>query len=190
MKNIFTTRRNIIIAGVATVAVVGSAGAAFAYFSSTGSGTGSGTVAAGGSLTVSAGIPDTTTPLAPGGTQNVTFTITNSGSQSIELLPAEVTASIAATAATPADVYKFTGTAPNYTAVDATGCLASWFNTGTVNLSSTSTPSSPAASYVTIAGNNGTAVVTVPVNMPTDVYDNQDPCEGITGPKVTIQIGQ
>jgi hypothetical protein len=189
VKNIFTTRRNIIIAGVAAVAVIGSAGAAFAYFTSTGTGTGSGTVGTATALTVSAGIPATTTPLFPGGTQNVTFTITNSGAQPVTLVPSEVTATIASTGAGGAgDVFKFAGTP--IAATDATGCLASWFSTGTVNVSSTSTPSSSPAASVAIAASGGQAYVTVPVTMPADSTDNQDPCEGITGPKVTIQIAQ
>lgn len=72
MKNIFTTRRRIIIAGITTAAVLGTGGAAFAYFAASGTGTGSATVGAAGTWTVTAAAAKGG-PLYPDGTSTETM---------------------------------------------------------------------------------------------------------------------
>jgi hypothetical protein len=172
LKNIFTTRKRIIIAGVAAGAVVlGTGGAAYAYFTTSGNGTGNATVAsAAGAWSVTGG--SGTTALTPGGSENLIFTVTNSGSQVVNL--GQVAASIPATGG---DVLKNDGSGHW---VEATGCDASWFQTGTIVVDGGLNQSIAVGGHTT---------VTVPVAM-SNPATNQDACQGILGPQVTLQITQ
>lgn len=75
----FTMKKKIVTAGLALGIVLGTAGTAFAYFSSTGSGTGTATVGSSSPWVVAVAAP-TGGPLLPGsGTETFTYTVTNSG---------------------------------------------------------------------------------------------------------------
>jgi hypothetical protein len=92
------TKRSLFLAIVAVLAL--SAGA-LAYWTTTGAGGGTGTVAAsGGTLTLTASI-DTPANMYPGGSSNVTYTATNPGSTSLRV--AAVTTTVDAAAAGCAD---------------------------------------------------------------------------------------
>ena len=79
MSKLFTTRRRIVIVGITGAVVLGGAGAAFAYFTASGQGTGTGSVGSATSFNVVVGTP-TGGPLYPGaGTETFGYTITNTG---------------------------------------------------------------------------------------------------------------
>jgi hypothetical protein len=166
LKNIFTTRRRIIIAGITTAAVLGTGGAAFAYFAASGSGTGSAVVGTAGTWTVSAGT-ESGGPLYPDGTssETITFTVTNSGSGQQEFTTA--------TAAMGKDGNGFATVGGN----PIGNCYAVWFDPTVTSDSSANTEIAP----------NGTATVVVTVKMPADNTDNQTACAGKT-PDITLNI--
>ncbi len=79
------TLKKKIIAGVAAGAIVlGAGGAAFAYWTASGSGSSTGTVAASnGAIVLHAAFPNAA--LYPGGSQIVTFTADNGGAQAVSV---------------------------------------------------------------------------------------------------------
>lgn len=172
MRKILSTRKKVIIAGVAAVAVVGTGGAAYAFFTSSGQGSGDASVGSAGTLTVGDGVFDSTNPLYPGGSaENMTFTVTNNGAQPVHLAPSDVTPTLATVGNDIADA----------NSQDVPGCLAQWFGLGGVSVSNNT---------LGAAGSpTDSATVTVPVTLG-DSGTNQNACEGLRGPKVTIQIGQ
>jgi hypothetical protein len=176
VRKIFTTRRRIVIAGASTaVLVAAGGGAAFAYFTSAGGGSGTATVGSAGQWQVSGGTG--TSALYPGLTKNLTFTVTNTSSQSVNL--GQVGASIPTNNnSTGPDVLKNDGSGHM---VDAPGCLASWFQLGTLAITGGANQSILP---------NGSATVTVPVEMTSPAGVNQDACQGIIGPQVNLQINQ
>jgi hypothetical protein len=167
LRNIFTTRRRIIIAGITTAAVLGTGGAAFAYFAASGSGNGTATVGSDGTWTV-AQTAITGGPLYPDGTtsETITFTVTNGSTGNQEFT--------SATATLPADGG---GLALDANGNAIPGCKASWFTPAIA--------SDPSLNQEIAGG--GTTTVTVTVKMPTNETDNQTACEG-TAPRVTLAI--
>jgi hypothetical protein len=170
LKNIFTTRKRIIIAGVAAGAVVlGTGGAAYAYFAASASGTGSATVGTAGSWKVTSA-KATGGPLTPGGTpETIVFTVKNTGSSSLKL-----------TSVTPkvdADTNTGLVTAGGS---PVPGCAAGWF-TATV----ASSTDEPGLNQQIAA--NSTTPVTVTVTMPTDDNDNQTACAGAS-PDIDLDV--
>ena len=156
-------RTKIAIGATLGAAALGGGGMlAFAYFTSTGSGTGNGTVGSASNWTVTAAAP-TGGPLLPGsGTQTVTYTVKNvsAGHQEFN------TTTAALTTDANGGVYdtvqaKFVDT-----------CLASWFTV-------TNTP--PAGADL---ANNGTVSGSLTITM-TDAAANQNACQGLS-PQVTI----
>lgn len=165
MIKIFSKRRNIIIAGVSTAVVIGSAGAAFAYFAASGTGTGSATVGAAGTWTVSAA-PATGGDLYPGsGTETIVFTVTNNSSGQQEYT--------SSTAVMGKDGSGFATVNNN----PIGNCYAGWF--------SPSVKHDTGINKEIAAG--GTAQVTVTVTMPADETDNQTACAG-KSPDVQLNI--
>ncbi|WP_436498604.1 hypothetical protein [Actinokineospora sp. HUAS TT18] len=151
MRSTVTRRTTVIIATVATVVVGG--GIAYAYWSSTGYGSGSATTGTSSAFVVSSS-PPTGAALTPGGpTQTMSFTVTNpsSGSQTL----ANVAISVANT----------DGTA--WTAVE--GCSALDYAVGV-----------PTIAYGPIAP-SGMVTGTVTIGM-NNLDSNQDACQGITAP--------
>lgn len=163
---LFTTRRRIAVVGVVTAAVLAGGGVAFAYFTSTGSGTGSASVGSASTWSVSAPV-DSTHGLLPGsGSEVLTFTITNNGSG------AQAFNSVTATVVDDGSGnVKAQGTA-------VPGCKTAWF---------TALPGGYSPALGTSIAHNGTATVQVTVQM-SDSGTNQDPCQGIKGPDVNLAV--
>jgi hypothetical protein len=107
------TKKQYLVAGVAALVIAGTAGTALAYWTSTGSGSGSATT---GSDTSSLAITDLSTPsnLAPGVTAGaVTFTVTNSGTSSAHVN--QVTISLVSISGAGTDAGKPACTTADYT---------------------------------------------------------------------------
>lgn len=170
MKNIFTARRRIIIAGITTAAVLGTGGAAFAYFAASGSGTGSATVGAAGTWTVTAATAKGG-PLYPDGTssETIVFTVMNTGSGQQEYTTATPTVA--------ADGSGFITQGGN----PVGNCYANWFN------ASIATPATDDPGINTEIGGGKSTKVTVTVTMPADANDNQTACAG-KSPDITLNI--
>jgi hypothetical protein len=163
VSKLFGTRRQIAITGIAAAMVLASGGAAFAYFTSTGSGTGSANVGSAGSWSVSQDDPSGT--IYPGsGSTVITFDVTNNGSGDQQYSSA--TASV-----------NSSGGDITQSGTPVSGCLAAWF--------SATVTQDPHLGEDVNAGN--TVQVTVKVTMPSDSSDNQDACEN-ANPDVTLSI--
>ena len=166
MRKIFTTRRRIAIAAVATTFALAGGGAAFAFFTTTGSGTGSATVGSATTWGVSLSDP-TGGPLLPGsGTETFTYTVTNNSPSSNQALKT-LTTTIPSSAG---DIL--------VSGVAVPGCLATWF-TATV-----ATGPTPTFGTAMVPGDTATGTVTVTMSDP-DV--NQDACQGQT-PDVQVDV--
>jgi hypothetical protein len=170
LKNIFTTRRRIIIAGITTAAVLGTGGAAFAYFAASGTGTGSATVGAAGTWMVS---PATAKggPLYPDGTstETIVFTVTNGSSGDQEFTSAS------AAVAQDTNGYATSG------GVSISGCYAGWFNASIAN------PATDDPDINTEIAAGKSAKIMVTVTMPADTKDNQTACAD-KSPDITLNI--
>ena len=170
MRNLLTRRKRIIIAGATAALVLGTGGAAFAYFTNTGSGTGSATVGSPGGWGVQQ-TASTGGPLYPGaGTVVLTFTITNNGSGNQEF-----------TNATPS-VPAFGTTADAQTgspATDIPGCTAGWF-------SAVIDPSNGDPGINTSIPTGGTTTIKVDVTM-NDKPVDQGACKGAT-PNISLSV--
>jgi hypothetical protein len=78
------TKKQYLVAGVAAAIIAGTAGSAIAYWTTTGSGTGSGTTAASnGNVVLHASFTSAT--LTPGGNTPVSFTADNAGSSNLHV---------------------------------------------------------------------------------------------------------
>jgi hypothetical protein len=132
MRKLFTKRRLIVLAVVAVA--IGVAGGAFAYFSSTGSGTGSATV--GSSSTVQLSSPNVGTLYPGGAAVPVTVTIHNPGSGN-----------------------EYVGTISGSVANGGTGnnCLGSWFTVAPIVYNTNvAAGASPTASTTVTMNESGT----------------------------------
>lgn len=163
-------RRPRVVAALSVVVVLALAGGAFAYFTSTGSGTGSATVGSASNFTVT---PSAATggPLYPAaGTTNIAYTVTNasSGAQELNGTSAAV-ASDASGGANSGDVLQGGTTVP--------GCLAAWF---TATNHSPTTPAPPTDLAADASATGGSVDVTMQ-----DSGSNQDACQGVK-PDITI----
>ncbi len=153
--------RKIITVLVAGGIVLGGAGAALAYFTSTGNGTGNATVGASTDWLVTTQAP-TGGLLYPGtGTDTVDYTVTNqsTGYQELNGTTAALTTDVGG------GVYDTT------TSAFVDGCLASWFTVTNTTVSGDVAAAGSLSSNVTIALN--------------DSGTNQDTCENLT-PQVTV----
>ncbi len=80
-------RRSLLLIAPVACAVVGlSSGAAYAYFSSSGHGTGSASVGSMQTVTISSATVSPNTPLLPGGSGDVTFKVTNPNGFAVTLV--------------------------------------------------------------------------------------------------------
>jgi len=141
--------------------VLGGAGAALAYFTSTGNGTGNATVGTAGAWTVATSAP-TGGLLYPGtGIDTVAYTVTNSGSGFQNLS--------GTTAALTTDVNGGVFDTTSNAFVD--GCKASWFTVSNTTVSGDVAPSAHLSSSLTITMQDSGTV--------------QDPCKNLT-PQVTV----
>jgi hypothetical protein len=158
------TRRRVVVIGLAAAGVLGGGSAAFAYFTASGSGTGSAAVGSAGTWAVSQA--STTGTIYPGsGSSVITFNVKNSGTGDQQYSSA--TAAVASS-----------GGNITVGGVPVAGCLASWF--------SASVTSDPSIN-TNVAG-GATVQDGVTVTMPADSADNQNPCQG-KSPDVTLTIG-
>jgi len=167
VSKLFTTRRRIAIVVGASAMVLAGGGAAFAYFTASGSGTGSATVGTTGTWVVSEnGLSGG--PLYPGsGSETITFNVKNNGAADQEFS--------SAVAAVNSDGSGYIQTGAGNASVP--NCKASWFSLGQPSGSPIGT---------NIAG-GATVQVQVTVTMPTDPADNQNACQS-QSPNVTLTI--
>lgn len=158
----FVNKKTVSVAVV--VGVIGGTIAAYAYFTSQGSGSGAASVGTATPWTVS-GVSTTGGPLKPAsGTETIGYTVTNSSSGQQKL-----------NAVTVSVVNDGSGNVLNSASGDAAvaGCLVSWF----------SVDNSGAPSAANLAGGGsvtGSATVTM-----TDSGTSQDACQGVS-PKLNV----
>jgi hypothetical protein len=158
MSKLFTKGRLVALGVVAVLAVTG---AAYAYFTSTGSGTGNATVGASTAFTVAVAAP-TGGLLYPGsGTDTLSYTVHNpsAGAQNLSGTTAVVASS---------------GGNITQSGTPVTGCLSSWF---------TATNTAPTLPQDLAGGATSTAG-SVAVTM-SDSGTNQNPCVSAT-PDITV----
>ncbi|HWH97980.1 MAG TPA: hypothetical protein VNS80_06395 [Pseudolysinimonas sp.] len=151
--NIEKRTKKFVIAGVAAALVIGGGGAAFAYWTAQGSGTGTATAGVSTDFTITSVAP-VGDPLVPGGsTQSVTFTVVNESTTPQTLTSVTVT------------VANADGTA--WTAVP--GCSAADYTIGT-----------PSVVYGELDGGaDVSGTVTIAMN---NLGTDQDACQGVTVP--------
>jgi hypothetical protein len=166
VRKLFSSRRGrIAVIGTAVAIVLGSGGAAYAYFTATGSGTGQATVGTTGTWQVAQN--NTSGTIYPGsGASTIVFDVKNTGTGDQQYSNATVAL------ANDGSGNITVGGAP------VPGCLASWF---------TASVSNDPAIHTNVAG-GATVQVTTQVSMPADQTDNQNPCQG-KSPDVTLTVG-
>jgi len=163
MKSLFSTKKRIAAVALSGAVILGTAGIAAAYFTSTGTGAGYATVGSvGWGVSVDSVVGG---PLFPGsGSQQVNYTVTNTGSSAASL------ASVALT------IDSFGGYIVDQNTDSAvTGCAASWFTV--VDDAPNYLPQSVAKA--------GTFVDFSTITMPTDNANDQNACQGHF-PKFTV----
>jgi len=159
--------KKVVAIGLAAGLTLGAAGAAFAYFTSTGSGTGQGSVGTASTWGVTAGAVQGGPIYPNAGSETITYTIKNnsSGAQALDTAVASVNADS-------------NGYVTNQ-GVSVTGCKASWF---------TAVAAAPASGFGdgnSIAGGTTTTdVVTVTMQ---DSGTNQNLCELAT-PDINLNV--
>ncbi|MGP8066569.1 MAG: hypothetical protein ACLP81_09440 [Acidimicrobiales bacterium] len=162
-KSISRTAK-IVTIGATVALTLGIAGTAFAYFTSTGSGTGQAAVGTATKWNVVAGAA-TGGPMFPGaGTSTVPFTVTNAG-----------TGAQAYTTLTPVVASSGLNITQNGNALS--GCLASWF---------TPVLGTPSVAAGTSIAGGGSFTVSVSVTM-TNAATSQNACAGAT-PDITLDV--
>jgi len=163
VSKLFTTKRRIAIVVGASAMVLAGGGAAFAYFTASGSGTGAATVGSTGSWGVSQA--SSTGTIFPGsGSSVITFNVKNNGSADQQFSLAQATVN-----SSGGDITQ----GGNAVAT----CSSTWFNA--------SVSSDPSLNQNVAGG--ATVQVQVTVTMPSDSADNQNGCQGAT-PDVTLNI--
>jgi hypothetical protein len=163
MRKQFTTRRRIAVVSAVVVGVLAVGGVAFAYFTSTGSGTGQATVGTASNWTVTAGSPSGT--MYPGqGSTTIVFTVQNAGTGNQQDNGDSV-----------AVAHDGSGNVTSHgTAVP--GCLATWFTASKGTDNAQGVDFTPSESQT----------VTVTVTM-SDANVSQDACQGVT-PDITLSV--
>jgi hypothetical protein len=157
-------RRRIAVIGTAAAIVLGSGGAAYAYFTASGTGTGSATVGSSGTWQVTQN--NTTGTIYPGsGTSTITFDVKNTGTGDQQYAKSEA----AVNHDSNGDITTGGGTS-------VTGCKASWFTTSVSD-----------HNVGTNVAGGATVQAQVTVSMPADPTDNQNACQG-QSPNVTLTI--
>jgi archaellum component FlaG (FlaF/FlaG flagellin family) len=158
----FTRKRAVVALGV--VAALAITGAAIAYFTSSGSGSGQASVGTASAFSVTVSAP-TGGPLLPGsGAENLAYTVKNTGSGTQNL------------STSSAKVAQDTNGDITASGASVAGCKASWF-----------TPLNNAPTYGPLAG-SASAHGSVDVTMPDNSTDNQDPCQSAQ-PDITVTVG-
>jgi hypothetical protein len=156
------------IAVLTTVAVIGVAGAAFAYFTSTGTGSGSATVGTASNLTVTG---TSATTLYPGTNSTVSFTVNNPSSGHERLGSITLTAVHACTGASST----WTGSACSNSGTEQTSCES--FDTSAS--SATDNFSMPVVAVNTDFGpGNGQSISQTGTLAMNDLSSSQNSCQG------------
>lgn len=120
----FTKKRALVVASIAVVAV---AAVAYAFWSSTGSGTGAATAANPGAQTVSIAQTSTITGLYPGGpAQTLSGTVTNNNSNPVQVGSVSATIVDTSNPDCPASEFSLGGSAPVNAQVAGSGGTANW----------------------------------------------------------------
>jgi hypothetical protein len=159
--------KKVVAIGLAVGLTLGAAGAAFAYFTSTGSGNGSVTTGSATNWTVTASA-HTGTTLFPGvGSEVVPFTITNAGTGD-QALTSEVFS-----VANDGSGNVTTGLSNT----PVVGCLATWYSL---------TPGTVSPANATTIAPAGTATDSVTVIL-TNASVSQNACQGVT-PNITLTV--
>jgi hypothetical protein len=182
----FSTKKRIVAAGLAVGLTLGVAGAAFAYWTSSGQGTGSATTGHSTAFTVSStadtsadlvpntGILTATTP-GKGVVDNVAYTVTNNSTGSVNL--SQITIQVAgSTGTSPAA----TPTVFSVTSGGNPACTASDFSVGGALVGATFTDIVSLPKPVDLAA-GATFDGSVSLQMVDNTF-NQDSCQSITVP--------
>jgi hypothetical protein len=154
--------KKVVAIGLAAGITLGLGGAAFAYFTASGSGTANASVGDTGTWGITQDGPASGSMYPGQGSSTVTYTITNLGSgnqalQSGDLMPS---------------IYSEPSTGDVESGVlDATGCQAIWF---------TPVVGTPSVAYGTSIPPQGTETVAVTVTMSDLAGISQDECEGVS----------
>ncbi|HTX28907.1 MAG TPA: hypothetical protein VME19_18045 [Streptosporangiaceae bacterium] len=172
MRKLFATRWWIAVVAITAVLVLAGGRAAYAYFTSSGSGTGAASVGSPGmtdwSVTVDTG-DSTIGPIYPGsGNDQIVFDVQNDGDGDEQFS----TATAAVDEDESGDIEEEASPSPT----PVSSCTAGWFTATVTNDPRINTDVSP----------GGTVQVTVKVTMKSDSVD-QDGCEGAT-PNVTLSV--
>lgn len=167
MSKLFASKRWIAIVGITAALVLASGGAAYAYFTTSGSGNGTADIGSAGTWTVTQdGSPSG--DMYPGaGSSVITFSVTNNSSGDEQY-----------SSATPTVNSDLSGNILQ-SSTPVTGCLAAWF-TAVV------TPNGDPHLGEDVGPGN-TVQVTVKVTMPADANDDQTICAG-SEPTVNLAI--
>lgn len=164
MKRLFSKKA--VVVGLAAGLSLGVVGTALAYFTASGSGTGSASVGSPMDWGVAV-TSDSTNSIYPGqGSETLDYTVTNNGS-----------GNQAFSAATASVDHDSSGNVYDHGNA-VTGCLYTWF---------TALASAPTPGFGTSIDPAGTATGTITVTMQ-DEATSQNACEGITGPDVTLSV--
>jgi archaellum component FlaG (FlaF/FlaG flagellin family) len=162
VRKLFTTRRRIAIVVGASAVVLAGGGAAFAYFTASGSGTGQATVGSAAQWSVTAGTPSGT--MLPGqGSTTIVFTVKNVGQGNQKDDSDTVT-------------IPTSGSDVTSQGVDVPGCLATWFAANITTDNASGVDFTPGQ----------TETVTVTMTM-SDAATSQDACESAL-PDVTLSV--
>jgi hypothetical protein len=166
-------RTKIAVGATLGAAGITAGGMAFAYFTSSGSGNGSGVVGSAANWGVSVSNTASGTIYPGQGSETLAYTVTNNGSGNQELQSLAV--AVTADSSTPANVFQYSTSNQTYSSVS--GCQASWF---------TAAVDQPSPGVDLAPGKTVTGLITVTM---ADATANQNLCEGITGPEVTLTAG-
>ena len=182
VRKLFTTRRRIGVVVATVVAVLTAGGVAFAYFTSTGSGTGQGSVGTSANWLVTFDTSQGTNgvsggPIYPGsGTETLYFTVKNAGSGEQQYNLDGATMNTCG-----ATVGCFgTATDATHNGTDIAGCSASWFTPHVATDPGKGQEFTPGEIWAT----DSTVTLTMPTNSTTD----QSKCES-AAPDVTFSVG-
>jgi len=156
--------------GLAAGLALGAAGAAFAYFTGSGNGTGQGTV--GTTATWNVAQTNVSGVMYPGhGSTDLTFTVTNNGQGNQAIESGNLSAAVLADGS---------GYITSHGA-SVTGCLQSWFTAPVID--------APALGYGHNLDVGASDTVDVHISLTNTPTVNQDACKGAT-PDVTLTVTQ
>ena len=164
----FPTTRRKLLAGVSTVGVLILAGAAIAYFSSTGSGTGSATVGTSTAVTLHG---STTGSLYPGNSLTVTFTADNPNSGKVEV----GTIHLASVKACVGAGSSWNGSACSNSGTEATTCES--VETGATDGNTANFWMADVPVNAEVTSGNGQSITPTGTLMMNDLSSSQDACK-------------